>query len=139
MPRLPVATAVPALAALLMFAGCNPGPPRDDVTVTSDTLASSPAQPAGFVNRVWRVTASDAVAPGTYYVFLAESTLVIDGPGGTPAVGSWRRDGDGLVMVEEGIAYPTDILELTAEVFRIRSHNPGQPVEITMAPADVTR
>ncbi|MEO6462391.1 MAG: hypothetical protein ABIP29_04895, partial [Candidatus Eisenbacteria bacterium] len=96
-------------------------------------------EPAGFVNRVWRVSASNAVAAGTHYVFLAESTLVIDGPGGTPAVGTWRRDGEGLVMVEEGIAYPTDILELTGERFRIRSNNPGQPVEITLVPAAVTR
>jgi hypothetical protein len=35
-------------------------------------------------------------------------------------------------MIEEGIPYPTDILELTADRFRIRSHNPGEPVEIGM-------
>lgn len=148
MRRLPAAATIvaPALAAVLLLSGCNPQPPGEDLTVTTDTTAretpapATPGQePAGFVNRVWRVTASSAVAPGTLYVFMAESTLVIDGPGGTPAVGTWRRDGDGLVMVEEGIAYPTDILELTAVVFRIRSHNPGQPVDITMAPADVTR
>ena len=153
MHRLPVA----ALAAALLLAGCNPGAPRegDAVTVTTDTpapaatpgasapgaptSASASGGPIGFVNRVWRVSASDAVAPGTHYVFLAESTLVIDGPGGRPAVGTWRRDGEGLVMVEDGIASPTDIVELTGDRFRIRSHNPGRPVEITLVPAAVTR
>jgi hypothetical protein len=64
---------------------------------------------------------------------------VIDGPGGTPAFGTWRRDGDGLVLVEEGIAYPTDILELREDSFRLLSHNPGKAIEITMVPAEVTR
>lgn len=131
MHRLPVA----ALATALLLAGCNPGDPReDDITVPTD-----PAGPVGFVNRVWRVSASDAVAPGTVYVFLAESTLVIDGPGSTPAVGTWRRADEGLILVEDGIAYPTDILELTGDRFRLRSHNPGPPVEITLVPAEVTR
>ena len=79
------------------------------------------------------------VAPGTLYVFLAESTLVIDGPGGTPMVGTWRREGDGLVIVEEGIAYETDILELRDDAFRILSHNPGKAVETTMVPAETSR
>ena len=153
MCRLPVAAAIPTVAAVLLIAGCGPRPAGDQVTVTTETPAPSPgpstgpspsapdtsAPSAGFINRVWRVVASDAVAPGTLYVFMAESTLVIDGPGGTPAVGSWRRDGDHLVMVEEGIAYPTDILELTADSFRILSHNPGKAVEITLVPAEVTR
>jgi hypothetical protein len=39
-------------------------------------------------------------------------------------------------MVEESISYPTDILGLTPETFTIRSHNPGQPVDITMVPAE---
>jgi hypothetical protein len=140
----------PAAAVLLVFAaGCAPRPADETVQVTTETPAPAPAKPSdapapadstvGFVNRVWRVTLSDAVAPGTFYVFLAESTLVIDGPGGTPMVGTWRRDGDGLVMVEEGIAYETDILELRPDAFRLLSHNPGKAVEITMIPAETSR
>ena len=134
------------LAVVLLLAGCTPRPADQEVTVTTETpapepTAQAPAAPdsAGFVNRVWRVTLSDAVAPGTLYVFLAESTLVIDGPGGTPMVGTWRREGNGLVMVEEGIAYETDILELRDDAFRILSHNPGKAVETTMVPAETSR
>jgi membrane protease YdiL (CAAX protease family) len=146
----PMVRSSASFALVLVLAGCAPRPADQEVTVTTpapEATAPSPASPAapaaadsaGFVNRVWRVTLSDAVAPGTLYVFLAESTLVIDGPGGTPMVGTWRREGDGLVMVEEGIAYETDILELRDDAFRILSHNPGKAVETTMVPAETSR
>ena len=38
-------------------------------------------------------------------------------------------------MVEEGISYKVDILTLTADEFKILSHNPGGALEITMVPA----
>ena len=76
------------------------------------------------------------MASGQLYVFLSEGTLVIASAGGTPAFGRWSRTGEGLTMVEEGRSYPTDIVSLTADEFRIRSHNPGQPVDIRLVPAD---
>lgn len=39
------------------------------------------------------------------------------------------------ILVEESIEYPTDILELDADSFVIRSHNPGAPVDISLVPA----
>jgi hypothetical protein len=91
---------------------------------------------ASFVNVVWTVAESETVSKGTLYVFLSEGTLVIASPHGKPMLGSWRREGDGLVMVEESIAYPTDILHLDEKEFRIRSNNPGSPVEIRLVRAD---
>jgi hypothetical protein len=88
------------------------------------------------VNRVWSVASSSAVAPGTLYVFLSEGTLVIASPQSKPMLGSWKRSGDGLILVEESIEYPTDILNLDAGSFVIRSHNPGSPVDISLVPAD---
>jgi len=38
-------------------------------------------------------------------------------------------------MVEDGIPYPVEILELTEDRFRIRTRNPGEPVEMTLVPA----
>ena len=107
---------LPAILLVVTLAGCTPKPASDSVTVTTETpapapaastdpaapAATDPATPApsiGFVNRVWRVSASSNVAVGSMYVFLAESTLVMTGPGSTPAFGTWRRAGDGLVMV----------------------------------------
>lgn len=78
---------------------------------------------------------STSVAAGTLYVFLADGTLVITATTGKPALGRWSARGDVLTMVEEGIPYEVDVLELSADEFTIRSHNPGEPVVITLVPA----
>ena len=41
-----------------------------------------------------------------------------------------------MTMVEEGLSYPTEILESGPNILRLRSHNPGEPVEMTLVPAD---
>ncbi len=38
-------------------------------------------------------------------------------------------------MIEEGHPCRIDILDPSADEFRIRSHNPGQPVELTLVTA----
>ena len=119
------------LLLVLAFACSQPLPPpleeRDRPAV-----AAAPS----FVNRVWRVSRSSAVAGGTLYVFLSDSTLVITSPGNKPMLGSWSRSDGGLVMVEESLPYQVEILELSAAELVIRSHNPGQPVDIVMVPAE---
>lgn len=95
----------------------------------------SPVVP-GFVDRVWRVESSTAVAEGTLYTFESDGTLLIDAPGGTPTTGSWFQSDSGLVMVEESVPYRVDVLHLSDSRFVIRSHNPGEPVDITLVPAD---
>lgn len=112
---------LPATILTVALAGCAPAP--------------APTSAPSFVNKVWEVRSSTAVAPGSLYVFLSDGTLVLTSPGGTPALGTWRSEGEHLVMVEESVPYPTDILELKEDVFRIRSNNPGEPVEITLVPA----
>ena len=146
------ARALLAFAVLGALAACAaPAPPS---SASSASSAASPTQaepasisaapataratsPATFVNRVWRVADSTAVAPGQLYVFLSEGTLVMASPSATPSLGTWRRDGDSdsFTMVEEGRPYRVDILALTDQEFRIRSHNPGQPVDIRLVPA----
>ncbi len=86
----------------------------------------------GFIDIVWKVNDSTTVAPGAVYVFLSDGTLLITRAGDKPLTGSWTQAGGELTMVEEGLSYRTEILELTAESFRIRSHNPGEPVEISL-------
>jgi hypothetical protein len=41
-----------------------------------------------------------------------------------------------LKITEESQEYAVDILELTRDSFRIRMHNPGEPVVIRFAPAE---
>ncbi len=93
---------------------------------------------AGFANRVWRVRGSSGVAPGTLYVFLSEGTLVVTSPNDKPMLGTWKYENEALTMVEEGIPYRVDILDLRGDEFRIRSYNPGEPVDITLVPAEGT-
>jgi hypothetical protein len=49
---------------------------------------------------------------------------------GTPAFGTWTYSDGHLTITEDGIKYKVDILELTADVFRIRINGPGEPVDI---------
>jgi len=116
---------------LFTMVGCSQ--PRTDQERDQSAEAE---ERTSFVNRVWRVAESTSVAPGQLYVFLSDGTLVIASPNGKPALGTWSGDGGALTMVEEGIPYRVDILGLSRTEFRIRSHNPGQPVEIRLVPAD---
>jgi len=98
--------------------------------------AAPAVAPAAFVDKVWRVKSSSAVEGDTVYAFLSDGTLVIDSPNGTPMHGKWTFEGGKLTMIEEGQSYPTDILRLDATQLHLRSHNPGEPVDIvlTLAP-----
>jgi len=130
------------VGTVVLLSACKPAPSPDapagsatpvTIQVPKVIPPSAPAKAApAFVDKVWRVQASSAVEPGTTYAFLADGTLVIDSPNGTPLHGSWNYENDKLTMTEEGRAYPTDILKLDASTFQIRSNNPGGAVEITL-------
>lgn len=140
-----------ALAATLCLAACDrpaapPAPaapaaeaasPAESAPAATPAAPAEPAAPAvpAFVGKVWEVKSSSAVEPGTRYSFLADGTLVIASKNGPPGYGKWTYENGALTMIEEGISYPTDILKLDAGTFEIRSHNPGEPVTITLAPA----
>ena len=90
---------------------------------------------AGFTDRVWSVAKSTAVARGTLYVFLSDGTLVVTSVKGKPSLGKWSFENGRLTMVEEGLPFRVDILDLREDEFRIRSQNPSGAVEITLVPA----
>ncbi len=119
------------LAGSVLLGGCS----SDTSDATRAGLQED--QPAvSFVNKVWQVSTSNSVAAGQLYVFLSEGTLVIASPHGTPSFGTWTYGGGRLTITEEGRAYETDILTLSANEFGIRMSNPGEAVEITFAPAE---
>lgn len=97
---------------------------------------SEPPAPASFVNRVWSVSESPTIGKGQLYVFLSDGTLVLASNGNKPAFGQWQQDGADLVMVEEGQRYRTEVLMATENILQLRMHNPGEPVEITLVPAN---
>lgn len=124
------------LSALLSVAGCSSPDSSPGGSAQATREAASTKAPASFINRVWVVVESRQVAPGELRVFLSEGTLVMASPHGTPSVGRWRfRDGH-LTITEEGLEYDAEIIELSQDVFRIRIHSPGEPVDILVRPAD---
>jgi len=132
---------------MVMLSACTPAPSDAPATGTpaAPVATSRPAEPrpAGepdateaakpaFADKVWRVQSSTAGEPGSTYTFLGDGTLVIDSPNGTPLQGQWSYDGGKLVMTEEGVAYPTDIVVLDADILQLCSHNPGGTVDLTL-------
>jgi len=115
-------------SASFLIAGCVPEAPAPQ--------PPAPEIPVGFVNRVWEVKDSSTIEPGTLYVFLSDGSLVITAPNSKPAFGKWKYDGEVFTMIEEGIPYKVDILDISSAEFRIRSKNPGEPVEILLMPAE---
>ena len=111
-------------------------PSTSSATAPTSTTPTSSSQAATFEDRAWRVAHSTAVAKDTVYLFRSGGTLEISSPGSKPMIGSWRRNGNELVMTEESIPYRVEILELSADSFAIRSHNPGQSVDIHLVPAE---
>ncbi|GAB3347550.1 hypothetical protein [Lysobacter tyrosinilyticus] len=136
------------IASIAVLSACRPAatpnkvaePKPAETPASAATPALTPADAApsvqtDFAGKVWRVQSSSAGEPGSTYAFLANGELVIDSPHGTPMHGQWRYEDGKLTMVEEGIAYPTDVVKLDAGTFQIRSHNPGGAVDITLVPA----
>jgi hypothetical protein len=125
----------------MLALACQAQPARRAAPESGPEPSPAPTAPTGvgFVNRVWTVRESTSVAAGTLYVFLSDGTLVITASTGKPSLGRWSAHGDGLTMVEEGIPYEIDVLELSADEFTIRSHNPGEAVVITLVPASSPR
>jgi hypothetical protein len=108
-----------------------PAATRSAAPAAPEMLPSSADAP--FADKVWRVERGGDVEVGTAYTFLHDGTLVIDAPHGTPSTGRWRYDLGKLTMVEEGVAYPTDVISQDATHLVLRSHNPGGSVDITLA------
>ena len=121
--------AVPATPAVTPLPSAEPA-----IETTTATPAAQGTAPA-FVGTAWKVTDSAGGQAGTIYTFAKDGSLVIDAPGGTPTTGRWAYTDGKLTMVEDGIAYPTDIVSLDDAHFVIRSHNPGGTVDIAMVAA----
>lgn len=132
-----LATGLRCLPCIILLSACQPGDkaPAPTEKPATTTAVASPSRPA-FVNKVWKVGAAQDAAAGQLYVFLSDHTLVITSGNGTPSLGRWNYQQGRLTLSEEGRAYETDILELSNQSLKIRSHNPGEPVDIELVPAE---
>lgn len=131
----------------ILLSACN-GPatdasvaraPQAEAAQAQDAPPAASASPTsaipGFVDKVWKVSASSAVDAGMTYAFLSNGQLVIDSPNGTPLHGNWTYEQGALSVIEEGLTYAVDIIRLDADTFQIRIHTPGGATDITLVPA----
>lgn len=123
------------VAALLALVACSKTEPA---APGADPAAEASAVQPSFINKVWSVAESPQVELGSLRIFLSDGTLVMASPNSTPAFGRWTYDGKRLAITEESLEYQVDILALSESEFRIRIHNPGDPVEIRFEPAKQT-
>ncbi len=123
------------LAVFLLVVGCSKEPEPVDLTNTPRPYPAN-VKP-GFINKVWEVSLSTGVAPGTLYAFLSDGTLVVTSPNSKPAFGAWTYKNGKLTMIEEAQESITDILSLNHDELRLKSHNPGGSIEIVLVPARV--
>jgi hypothetical protein len=114
-------------AALLAVVACNPAP--------TDPPPAAPA-PA-FTNRVWRITSPVGRAPGSFYVFLSDGTLVMTSCVETYRLATWRMDRpDRLTIVEDTItSYPADIRRADDQRLELRLHLKTEEVDLGLEPA----
>jgi hypothetical protein len=77
--------------------------------------APDPAAASRLMNRVWRVVQPAGRAPGSFYVFLADGTLLMSSCVETYRLATWRTAGEGRLVVTEdpAVSYGVD-LELQA-------------------------
>ncbi len=130
---------VPAIfvSILLAIAACSPSEPPKTPEAPAPAGKPAPVDSGpSFSNKVWAVAESPQVEVGSLRVFLSEGTMVMASANAKPAFGSWTQESGRLSIAEEGLKYDVDILELTENRFRIRIHNPGEPVEILFRPAE---
>lgn len=125
-----------SLALIALIPGCSPQS-QDTPQATPESDARPAPSQAEFMDRVWRVVESPQVEEGSVRIFLEGGTLVMDSPHAEPAFGRWTMEDDNLVISEDGIRYPVEIVTLTDQTFRILLRGPGDPVDIRFERADV--
>lgn len=123
-----------ALSAAIAISACSSdSPPK---ATEHQSAHESHQSQANFTNKKWIVKHSNSIATGQTYEFMPNGVLVINAPQQKQALGRWSYKDKKLVMIEENISYSVDILALTDKTFKIKMHNPGEPVEIEFSLAD---
>jgi hypothetical protein len=136
-PAPPAAPAsnVPAAPAGGQTPRPTSGPTSTSASAAGSLAASASPAVSAISDKIWKVVKSSAGDSGTYYVFLADGSMLITSAHGKPAIGRWRYSGEVLTLVEEGLPHPATLLQATPDTLAIRIAGPGQPVSITFVPA----
>ncbi len=119
-------------AGMLLQACSRPSPPGEQAgAVPAGVEAAAQDSTPGFVNKLWKVSQSSGVEPGTLYAFFADGTMLITSSHSTPALGRWEYRADTLTLIEEGIPHPATVQRVLADTLAITLRSPGEPLDIT--------
>ena len=111
---------------------------KPEVAATArDDRAASPA--SRLVNRVWRVHAPVDRAPGSFYIFLSDGTLVMTSCVETYRLATWSAQTERRMTIVEDqvVRYDAEIQDSTEQRLRLRLHLRDHEVDLTLEPAAV--
>lgn len=117
---------------LVLAAGCSKPPAGPPPILPKGPVEEVPS----FVNRVWRVTSSPTVSPGSLYAFLSDGTLVVTSPSTKAVLGMWTYKGNILLLIHSGVPLYADIVKLDAMELQIKTKAPANPIEISFRLAE---
>jgi hypothetical protein len=126
---------------LLVAAGCSPSTPAPNASAPASSV--QPLAPTNvtdrLVNKAWRITSPSDRAPGSFYIFLANGTLVMASCVETYRLAAWRADGPSRLMITEdpGVQYPAEMSEVGERQASLRLILKSEQVDLTLAQADV--
>ena len=121
-----------ALLALILLCGCSPG----EAPAVRTTGSDDSAVPV-FVGKAW-VGQSAEGPPGALRIFLPDGTLLMDSCFETYRLAEWRRvPGGRMVIVEEGVEIPAEILSASGAELKLRLTLRDGTKEETYRPAPV--
>jgi len=130
--RIRLFSIICVFALVILGSGCS----RRSEAAPALTVQGATQSTPGFINRVWRVSSSLTVPPGTLYVFLSDGTLVTTSPNSKAQLSLWSSKAGELTIVEDSIPYKTDIVKLAQSEFQIKIHRGTEVAEIAMMLAE---
>lgn len=103
------------------------------------TATQTKSSAARWVNKVWRVTAPTDRAPGSFYIFLSDGTLVMTSCVETYRLATWRAESDGRIRIAEDkiTRYHAEIRQVSDRQLSLRLDLKNEQVALTLEAADV--
>ena len=109
---------------------------RGDATVIDSNVVPNQPGPASdlLLNRVWRVTSANR-APGTFYAFLSNGTLIMTSCVETYRLATWRAETPTRLEITEDttVSYGADVLTLDETRLNLRLNLKSEQVNLELA------
>jgi hypothetical protein len=122
---------------------CSPGVPDEARSATnSDSAAPTTdgdeSRPTGLVNTVWRVTSPPDRAPGSFYLFLSNGTLVMTSCVETYRLATWQAEDGGRIAISEDqtVRYDAEFTAMSDRQARLQLNLKSERVALTLEQAD---